>query len=1432
MKALKSFALVVAAGLAAVASAVVPLPGDYLYCDYVASSGSQYIDTGIPAQGGLHVEATLSEPKPSAPVYVLGAAKEDKDDSHGTGSGYVVPVGFDAGATTSLRVLCGTGYRPSAAVGFTAKTDISVFLAASGAAEYVISGGHNSDWRKADEKTPMSGDCYGRNLYLFALNESGSASGFSSTTLYSMKIYTGATGLTDGTLARDFVPCQKKDGEVFGLWDTVEGVFYTPASGSLSGKVSDPQPEPPDDPVVEPIDTGATENWPDAVTEKVAVDGSAGGDLGTVVVHGEALAAYLAKDAYMDHGATGSESVERPKPIAVTVGSTTLYYDNLLLGEKKEFTVGNVSGSFTVAATAPRTLAVPVNAEATTFVANVRDLGGWPLVNGGTTKQGLFFRGGNLDAFNAANPGADNILASQLCVRTEIDLRNLNEGTHAGLAGATYVEAPFHGVNEMDPYGWDGAYNQSQIKAVFSALGTEGALPAYIHCSIGRDRTGLIAQLLLQLAGVAEADVYRDYFTSLFASVNGADDDILSGAKVTARIAWLQDGAGGLVSGEVYGDTLAGRTREYLEAIGVTDEELSRITDALTGETPDEIIRRVTFGVTASRADGAFTWTGGSARTTKYWEDAANWGTQDTYPSSAATVNIPKGTWRICAVTDFSADDLTAKLVDFDSSSRTVFSGGRSLVFSGQVANGADNFFNKESGSGFRLEVTGAGTTFSLENTNASYGYRIRDCSDATFLASAGGALTINGAYFGGSGGGTANISGILLEATGVGSVFTFGHNSYAKGIKGSGVVFAATDGGEFVFKTGKTSGACTFAEESSPNCGIRVDNGTFTCKTAIDIGKYADLGQFVTVQGANPLLTATGDITLGGGTGGLALTLKPEATWPADAPRVKSEKTLKVSSAATFKVDLANLTLEPGATATLALLGGSTLTLNVQPTVVNGGAYQFGTTTEGNVLYLAVTNNAEKVLVNPPVIASKPYTGELQVADVAESAQYTVVENKGGTDAGAYPVVLRLTDPSTAWNDEEQTTGDKTLDFVITPAVNKWMVSPTLSKLGWKAGDAAGSVIATPAFGTVTVTYDEGQAEVPTEAGNHTANVSVAEDPNWSALAPVAVPFTIFPATSPEGTDVPVLDRDSNLVVTNTDVPVVFDAGKLTVGTIVEPSLFPNTSTAPANVGETGGRCVWIEKAAVTLLNGAYDFNELELVADGADLTIGDGATLTLGGKGALMPGGFTWIHAAKDVNATVTINVVTGGTLKVDADQFYYDMNTAGYKSVNVNGGDMTIHYPSTINENHDACGFKALSVFNGGTFACDGYFVNARSLSVSDTATFTASDYLTVDNRAEVVLTVPTEGRTEPMISAKKVVFDSTVDIYHSDHKTLTVDLSAVKQPCRIPLIAATDTLEVSESVVRAIAPKGGDVIFETADNTLYANVKIRGFMVIVR
>ena len=52
---------------------------------------------------------------------------------------------------------------------------------------------------------------------------------------------------------------------------------------------------------------------------------------------------------------------------------------------------------------------------------------------------------------------------------------------------------------------------RSQIGYVISVLADIPAVPAIIHCSAGKDRTGVVIATLLGLAGVARDTIVEDY---------------------------------------------------------------------------------------------------------------------------------------------------------------------------------------------------------------------------------------------------------------------------------------------------------------------------------------------------------------------------------------------------------------------------------------------------------------------------------------------------------------------------------------------------------------------------------------------------------------------------------------------------------------------------------------------------------------------------------------------------------------------------------------------------------------------------------------------------------------------------------------------------------------------------------------------------------
>ena len=340
-----------------------------------------------------------------------------------------------------------------------------------------------------------------------------------------------------------------------------------------------------------------------------AIDASAGGDLGVVVTHGDTLEAWLKDPDFTTpysskYRAAGTNSLEQPRPVVVSVNGALRNYTNLEIGRTYSDTLNGVSYSFTTENLAPRTLQAVSASGVSTM--NIRDVGSWPLVSAdGTAKmnQGVIFRGANLDHF--ANSTAEQRAASALAnLKTEIDLRDYTvDGMNAAYKDAAkswaaidadYVYCPINynlGGSQVDSDA-NGNFT-NQMRRVFSRLGTPGALPAYFHCAIGTDRTGITGLLLLGLMGVSEESLYRDYLMSNFASIGSSRSPSVPEKFILYMLRGKCNGNKYVYCDNQYGESIAARARAYLEMCGVTAEEIANITQALSGETPDQVLARV-----------------------------------------------------------------------------------------------------------------------------------------------------------------------------------------------------------------------------------------------------------------------------------------------------------------------------------------------------------------------------------------------------------------------------------------------------------------------------------------------------------------------------------------------------------------------------------------------------------------------------------------------------------------------------------------------------------------------------------------------------------------------------------------------------------------------------------------------------------------------
>lgn len=217
---------------------------------------------------------------------------------------------------------------------------------------------------------------------------------------------------------------------------------------------------------------------------------------------------------------------------------------------------------------------------------NVRDLGGVPLVDGGTTAFGAVLRSDTPDRLTEKGWTA----LRDYGVQTIIDLRTPGEhqaGTGYRPPWITVVSAPLHHPSDVRPPGYVtpltyGSFLErrpERCAAVISALARTEPGGVLIHCVAGRDRTGIVSMLLLALAGVSVADIVEDYALSsvrlkpLFEKLGEADE----GPAIEAMLAREGTTVRQTVTGLLDGFDVAG----YLRSGGLDEADLKAVRDRL-----------------------------------------------------------------------------------------------------------------------------------------------------------------------------------------------------------------------------------------------------------------------------------------------------------------------------------------------------------------------------------------------------------------------------------------------------------------------------------------------------------------------------------------------------------------------------------------------------------------------------------------------------------------------------------------------------------------------------------------------------------------------------------------------------------------------------------------------------------------------------------
>ena len=283
---------------------------------------------------------------------------------------------------------------------------------------------------------------------------------------------------------------------------------------------------------------------------------------------------YISTDKDFDASETEGYLVNTPTLTLAHLFTGTKYYWKVVGAKASADGTSEVSKTVVSVATfstaeSPRCLKVA-------GVSNTRDIGGWETADGKRVKQGMIYRGGKLE--DITDEGKDFFLYN-LNIMTDLDLRTPGEG------GAGSVSPLGRGVNYIN---LDGRYytgskgiNNEEGKKIFAdeirLFANPDNYPIYIHCSLGRDRTGTLVFVLQSLLGVSKNTMMMDYELSVFSVTGTMDNASVSAIRNNITSTY------NYISG-FDGDSFSEKTENYLLSIGITPEEIQTIKDLLLEE--------------------------------------------------------------------------------------------------------------------------------------------------------------------------------------------------------------------------------------------------------------------------------------------------------------------------------------------------------------------------------------------------------------------------------------------------------------------------------------------------------------------------------------------------------------------------------------------------------------------------------------------------------------------------------------------------------------------------------------------------------------------------------------------------------------------------------------------------------------------------------
>ena len=152
----------------------------------------------------------------------------------------------------------------------------------------------------------------------------------------------------------------------------------------------------------------------------------------------------------------------------------------------------------------PRLIKVPG-----TRPVNIRDAGGKMTLHGQRTRQGMIYRGSEINGYYIAEAESIAFMQNELGIRTDLDLRYTTQTEPHDNSplepAARWVKYPVNAYNSFTDE------QNVLFRDTIRVFADRSHYPVYVHCAGGSDRTGEIVFLLDMLLDVNEESAFIDY---------------------------------------------------------------------------------------------------------------------------------------------------------------------------------------------------------------------------------------------------------------------------------------------------------------------------------------------------------------------------------------------------------------------------------------------------------------------------------------------------------------------------------------------------------------------------------------------------------------------------------------------------------------------------------------------------------------------------------------------------------------------------------------------------------------------------------------------------------------------------------------------------------------------------------------------------------